>query len=627
MQSKYQLQTLATLCMAMALSACGSDDDRTDSNTPSARAVELSILHINDHHSHLDEEAWTFAFDRGQGEEEFNATRGGFPRVASLINQLAEQKPNVLKLHSGDAITGDLYFNLTDGEADAKAMNSVCFDSFVLGNHEFDAKDAGLKKFIDYLDQSTCNQPVQVLSANVQFGQSSELRNDPRVQPYRVFERGGESFGLIGLTIAGKTKNSSQPNADTLFADEVTTAQRYIDQLKQQGINRIILQTHIGYEFDQSLAAQLTDVDVIIGGDSHTLLGPTSLNQVGLSPSGAYPTQVRNKDGDLVCIAQAWQYSYVVGELNVSFDPNGKVSACTGTPHVLLGSEIKKGDTPLNDNERTQLLAQFQAAQIPLRVVEPDPATQAILQPYQAEKQAFANVKIGQAETNLCLRRVPGRVIDPNRSTIASCNIDPQVIQQGGDIQQLVAEAFYQQGKAYFNADFSIQNAGGVRIDIPQNSDVTVATIYTVLPFKNTLVRVDMTGAEVIATLEDAISNVVDQRNTGSYPYAGGLRWHVDSTQAKGQRLSGVEVRTANGSYVPLEQDKTYRVITMDFLADGQDGYSTLKTITGDRRIDVGLDYAEAFLTYAQSLEKNAQNLSKMTKLASQDYSTQSFKE
>lgn len=102
----------------------------------------------------------------------------------------------------------------------------------------------------------------------------------------------------------------------------------------------------------------------------------------------------------------------------------------------------------------------------------------------------------------------------------------------------MVAEAFLQQGKKYFNADISIQNGGGVRVDVPQG-DITVEKIYTVLPFKNTLVQLQATGQEIKSTLEDAI-DAVALNNTGSYPYTGGLKWDVDLTQAKGQRVSNL---------------------------------------------------------------------------------------
>ena len=142
------LSVLSTL-----LVACNDDNDHSNTEKPiEAKALELNILHINDHHSHLDEESIKFKSNVGTGDEEFSVASGGFARVASLINQLAVEKKNALKIHAGDAITGDLYYNLTDGKADADAMNTVCFDTFTPGNHEFDSKDDGLKKFIGFLD-------------------------------------------------------------------------------------------------------------------------------------------------------------------------------------------------------------------------------------------------------------------------------------------------------------------------------------------------------------------------------------------------------------------------------------------------------------------------------------------
>lgn len=624
MQNKLYKPTLLSLCLGVILTGCGDDDKKVETPQPTPKAVELNILHINDHHSHLDEESLSFDMDLGAGEEEVTVSRGGFARVATLINELATEHENVLKLHSGDAITGDLYFNLSEGKADAQVMNTVCFDSFVLGNHEFDAKDAGLKKFIEFLDQGNCANPLKIVSANVNFGASSALFQNQRIQPYSIFERGGEKFGVVGLTIATKTKNASQPNEDTTFADEIETAQAQIDALKKQGVNRIILQTHTGYDLDQKLAAALTDVDVIIGGDSHTLLGPDNLSKVGMTPSGAYPTQLKNKDGDLVCVAQAWQYSYVVGELKVNFDPNGKVSSCAGTPHVLIGDNFSTKAGPLSSLGQNALINKLKSEQIPLRVVKPSTATLAVMAPYQAEKQAYANTIVAQALENLCLRRVPGAKLDTSRSSLGdACNQNPHVIAHGGDVQQLVAEAFYQQGKTYFDADLSIQNGGGVRVDIAQGP-VSVEKIYQVLPFKNTLVRLDMTGAEIKATLEDAIAGVIDQKNSGSYPYTGALRWQVDVTKAKGQRVSNLELRNAQGQYQALVMSQSYKVATIDFLANGQDFYTTLGTITGDRRLEVGLDYAEAFLEYVKKLpEQNGQKIFK--KLATQDYSTQKY--
>jgi len=154
MDNKNVIFTVTTL--AVLLSACGSDDKDLTVKSPAVQDLELNILHINDHHSHLDEESLKFKMDVGAGLEEFEVNNAGFARVAGLMDRVSKEKSNILKIHSGDAVTGDLYYNLTDGKADADAMNSICFDSMTLGNHEFDDKDAGLKKFVDFLDKSDC---------------------------------------------------------------------------------------------------------------------------------------------------------------------------------------------------------------------------------------------------------------------------------------------------------------------------------------------------------------------------------------------------------------------------------------------------------------------------------------
>jgi 5'-nucleotidase/UDP-sugar diphosphatase len=130
---------------------------------------------------------------------------------------------------------------------------------------------------------------------------------------YKIIEKDGEKIGVVGLTVKDKTQFASRPDASTRFLDEAASAQAVIDELKLRGVNKIVLLSHLGYAADKAIAPKLSGVDVIIGGDSHTLLGPDSMKNYGLTPSGAYPTQTVDKDGRKVCIAQAWQYSYAVG--------------------------------------------------------------------------------------------------------------------------------------------------------------------------------------------------------------------------------------------------------------------------------------------------------------------------
>lgn len=573
-------------------------------------AFGLNILHINDHHSHLEPNTGA--------ELEFNGTEtdvetGGFPRVVTKIAELAAGLDNVLKLHAGDAITGTIYYSLFKGEADAQMMNQVCFDAFALGNHEFDDSDAGLAEFIDYLnaDPDQCNTPV--LGANVLPAIGTPLRPDAGtslIQPYVIKEVGGEQIGIIGIDIAQKTKVSSSPLDTTEFLDEADTAQFYIDELTAMGVDKIVLMTHYQYLNDLALAGQLRGVDLIVGGDSHTLLGDTFAD-FGLNPGGPYPTQVSDADGKPVCVVQAWQYAEVVGELNAQFNREGEVVSCNGTPHLLLGDTFVRDDASLAGDALAEVL-DIIAGTPELSIVEPDAETEALLAVYAADVEVLKNTVIGTISEDLCLERIPGQ----GRSAI--CDVAATQA-NGGDIQQLVTEAFLQRS---FDADVALQNAGGVRIDIPAG-DITVNDAFTLLPFANTLVNLEMTGAEIKQVLEEAVTNFLDNGgSSGSYPYAANLRWHVDLSQPAGSRFSNVEIRRKGTTdWLPLQDSDVVKVVTNSFIAAGRDGYLTFGTVSAEGRVvDTFIDYAQSFIDYVE------QDLGGVVEpLPCDDYSTQLF--
>ncbi|MFN8821952.1 MAG: 5'-nucleotidase C-terminal domain-containing protein [Betaproteobacteria bacterium] len=590
----------AGMCAALlltSLAACGGSDD--------GRPLDLTILHVNDHHSRLDAETVNLSVRTAAGGRE-NVTfpLGGFARVAQAMDELSAGSANVLKLHAGDAITGDLYYTITNGRADADLMNTVCFDAFTLGNHEFDSGDAGLKTFLDFLRAGDCRTPVLSANTNLTLNASPLAQGSisAYVQPATIVVRDGQQIGIIGITAAGKTKNSSRPDASTTFANEAQTAQGQIDGLRAGGINKIILLTHQGYAEDVAMARALSGVDVIVGGDSHTLLGPTELTTFAVTaPAGAYPTQVVNRDGKLVCVAQAWQYGWAVGNLKVRFDQAGDVTSCGGSPQILLGNPTRRatGTVALTDADRTAIAADL-ATQPALRVTAEAARAVTTLAPFQQQRTAFGANVVGAAATNLCLRRVPGTKRDITRSKFADCNTGSFTSTHGGDMQQIVAQAFLEQGRTFGGVDIALQNAGGVRVDLDAGN-VTVGNVYTVLPFRNVLVRLTMTGAEVKQTLEDAITFLLaGAGNTGTYPYAASLRFRVDLNQPANNRVSNLEVKNAQDAWVALNPAATYRVITNDFVADGGDGWVTLRSVTGARRENTFLDYADSFLRYTQ---------------------------
>lgn len=581
----------AALC-ATTLAACGGSDDSSSSD-PSFTAIELNVAHINDHHSQLEPFALQELTLNGVATQ---VDLGGFARQTALFKKAEAEKKNLLKIHAGDAVTGTLYYTFYKGDVDAKMMNTICFDAFELGNHEFDDGDAVLANFLDTLITGPCKTPVLAANVTPKLGTALAPRTvNDYLQPYTIKTIEGVKVAMIGIDIKDKTVNSSRPLDTTTFSDEVSTAQATINTLKTaHGVRHIVLVTHQGYDRDKAMAAQLTDVDVIIGGDSHSLLGDFSAQ--GLTSSGAYPTVLKNKDRDTVCIGQAWEYSKAFGLMNVKFNSRGAVESCSGQASLVIGDNFKRKDTAgvwqtLADADKSALVTAL-ATQPAVKVTTPDTAAAAVLKSY-TDRIAVEKAKvIGSATESLCLVRVPGE--STNRSAgVAGCET-ANTLAQGSDAAQVVAESFLASSK---RANFALQNAGGVRVPIAAGP-ISMNTAFTVLPFTNVIVEMDLSGQEVINALEDAVANHLDAlQSSGSHPYAAGLRWDLDMSKAKGSRFSNVQVRDkTTGAWAAIDLSKTYVLATNDFIASGKDGYTALGTAyTAGRFVNTYLLYTQTF--------------------------------
>lgn len=566
---------LLHLCLLLPLAAC----TQLPTEPQQPEDLTLVIAHINDHHSNLAPKQQLSLRLAGHTTE---VEVGGFPRVASKLQQLQQRHPQLLRLHAGDAITGDLYYSLFQGDADAHFMREVCFDAFTLGNHEFDDGDAHLAHFIQSLHDDQCQTPI--LSANIRPKVGTPLAPNHEwelFQPYVIQKVAGHQVAIIGLTIAQKTRQSSQPLPTTAFLDELETARYYIEKLQQQGIGKFVLLTHYGYLNDILLAQRLPAVDVIVGGDSHSLLGDFA--PIGLTADGDYPTVVTNLDGAPVCIVQGKDYSQVVGELIVHFEGD-RVKRCEGRPHLLIGDNFNRDGQPLSDEQRQEVLA-FVAESDVLSLVEPDPALQSLLEFYSTRIDELAAQHIAYLPERLCR-------MDPGEPREESCGTASQ-----SDLHFVVSQAFLQQSR---QADIALQNAGGVRTDLPAGP-LSIAQVYQLLPFSNTLIHLQMYGHEVQQVLEDAIDySITPGASTGGYPHGAGIRFDVDLTKPKNQRVSNIEVKR-EGLWQPLQPEEVYLVVTNSFIASGQDGWATFgRVMAADRYQDTYINYAQAFIDFAR---------------------------
>ncbi len=587
MQLLRKLMPLMAITILSATAAgCGSDSD-DDSSNPEGQAsshITVKILHFNDTHSHLAANSAGLSFDGLDTGSEI----GGMARIAAKINELKSGAENSLVLHAGDAVQGTLYYTLFRGKAEAEVMNAMGFDAMTIGNHEFDDGDQWLAGFIN-----TLNFPV--ISANIEVPDDHLLAG--LYERCIVKEVNGERIGIIGLTIAGKTRKSSRPGGEVTFDDELTAVWAAVEELTAMGVGKIILLSHYGHQYAQAIAAQLSQVDIIVDGDSHTLLGDFSA--FGLESSGEYPTIGQNGDGDPVCVVQAWEYGKVLGELDATFDGD-VLESCSGTPHLILGEtftrEDDSGEEYILEGEELAAVQAAVDASDQVVIVGEDPTIAAIIGKYAGQLEFLGGQVIGTAGVDLLHNRVPGH------------EYNGVTLDLGSDIAPLVAKSFYEQ---YPPADLCIQNGGGVRISI-YAGEITYAAAYELLPFANTLFALDMFGSEIKQVLEDAVENIVQGGSSGAFPYSYALRYDVDATQPYGSRVGGLEIMDREtGVFSPLQDDVGYVVVTNDFIASGRDGYTTFALVQEERGpgIDTYLDYAMSFANYVESLAAAGQPL------------------
>ncbi|MDN4501498.1 5'-nucleotidase C-terminal domain-containing protein [Alteromonadaceae bacterium BrNp21-10] len=550
----------------LLVSGCSDDNDSSPVPvnppvTESPKAVDITILHTNDHHSYLEGQTYDLKIDHDEnvdGIEDIRLNLGGFSRIASAISEYRDE--NTLVLNSGE-LNGTLYFSLYKGEVDIKVFNYLDLDAYQLGNHEFDEGEARLVELIEM-----ANFPI--LGGNVQPTSDSPLFNS-NIEPYVIKEINGEKIAILGVLKVEKTRESSMVTDAVEFIDEIESVKTHVADLTAQGVNKIILLSHVGYDFDQVIAEQVTGVDIIVGGDTHNALDSTGeLAQLGVNVTGEYPTIVNNPDNEPVYIVQAWEYAKGLGRLNISFDANGKVTDIDGNLELLVGQPYQVKDesgswvnaTPQKITDISTAISNIAS----IREIEGDVAVNDIIQPYKESLAEYQKVELGTVTQTMPFTRIPTDFIAGQQPS-------------GSYAAQVVADAFL----TYLpKADVSIQNAGGVRSEFTSGV-FTVADAYTILPFSNTVVTIDMTGAQIIKVLNEGLTYSQGiSGSTGSFPYSSHLRYDVLLGAAEQQGIVNVEVKDrGTNEWSDIDINATYSVATNSFTAQGKDGYVTFAEV------------------------------------------------
>lgn len=355
---------------------------------------------------------------------------------------------------------------------------------------------------------------------------SAEETLNGKVENHVVLEVGGKKIGVISA-LATDTVETSSPGPNVVFQDEIEALQADVATLQGEGVDIIVALNHVGLTKDLAIAEAVDGIDVVIGGHSHTLMS----NDDAETP--AYPTMV----GD-AAVAQAYAYTKYLGHLTVTFDDDGNVTAASGDPMLLDAS------------------------------VEPNAAFTARIAEMGAPIEEMKTRVVAEAAEAIEGGRDTCRAMEcPMGSLIADAMLD-RVKDQGIEI--------------------AIQNGGGIRASIDAG-EVTMGEVLTVLPFQNTLSTFQVSGAAIVAALENGVGQI--EEGAGRFPQVAGMSYAFDVAKPAGERVSDVMVGGA-----PIDMDKVYGVVSNNYVRNGGDGYAMF--VGAENAYDFGPDLADVTAEY-----------------------------
>ncbi len=488
-----------------------------------AAEYKLTILHTNDFHARFEPIS---KYDSGcrEGDNAEGKCFGGSARLVTAIADARARAGNSVLVDGGDQFQGSLFYTYYKGKVAAEMMNKLGYDGMTVGNHEFDDGPEVLRGFMDAV-----GFPVLMSNADV----SKEPQLADTLKKSTVIEQGGEKIGLIGLT-PEDTNELASPGPNITFSDPIAAVQGEVDRLTAEGVNKIIVLSHSGYAVDQRVAAGTTGVDVIVGGHSNTYLSNVAEKAVG-----PYPTVVND-----VQIVQAYAYGKFLGELNVTFDDDGNVTAASGEPLIMDGTVFEDGETVARIADLAEPLDEIR------------------------------NKVVASAAT----------AIEGDRAVCRAGEC-----QMGNLVADAMLERVADQG-----VTIAISNSGGIRASIDAG-DVTMGEVLTVLPFQNTLSTFEISGKVLVEALEHGVSQVEESK--GRFLQVAGLSFVWDQSIAPNEgRISEVMVASEDG-FVPIDLAQTYLVVTNDYVRKGGDGF---KMFAGDDKnaYDFGPDLADVTAEY-----------------------------
>ncbi|NER21995.1 MAG: bifunctional metallophosphatase/5'-nucleotidase [Symploca sp. SIO1B1] len=581
------LVTTVTLVIS-ALLATGKSNPESELTSVDSTPFTLQLLHASDFESGLE-------------------ALEDVPRFSAVLNALKDDYPNTLILSSGDNyIPSPFLFAGSDpslndtpvgkagiGHADIEILNQFGIQASTVGNHDF---DLGSKEVRDIIQPSGDYRGTlfPYLSANLDFstepnlsdrvtanGQEASTIPPGSVTGTAVITVNGEPFGIVGGTTPLLPSISSPDNIAVLpenatdydaLAAEIQAA---VNELTATGINKVILLAHmqqLNIERDE-LAPRLQDVDIIVAGGSHTLLSDANDHlRSGDTSGGVYPILKTDEDGNPIAVVNTDANSKYVGRLVIDFDANG----------IIIPSSI---DSKISGAYATddQGVAAVEGT--------PDPEIVEIIDTLGTVIATQDGNVFGNTEVFLRGDRTFIRTEETNLGNLTSDadlayakTVDATTVislKNGGSIRSNIGVISAGKGSTDPN-DFELLPPAANPAAGKEEGEVSQLDITNSLRFNNGLTLFTLTAEQLLQTIEHGVAGTGPGATPGQFPQVGGLKFSFDATRPANERVISlvvvdnqdqiIDVVAKDGQLVG-EPSRTFRVVTVNYLADGGDGY------------------------------------------------------
>ncbi|WP_375749831.1 bifunctional metallophosphatase/5'-nucleotidase [Vibrio sp. HN007] len=556
------------------------------------KPVKLTVAHINDTHSYFEPQSLQLTLDiEGEKVTPF-VSNGGFARIAARAKQLKqraiENGSEFLFFHAGDCFQGTLYFSLFKGQANADMLNALELDAMTLGNHELDMGNDPVAEFLGRI-----NFPL--MSGNWDVSNESPhkkltLKESKKLISYNTKtkaanwitkEAQGETVAIFGLSI-DKMEDIANVDPDTPFMNTFETARSTVQEIQKQGINKIILVSHLGYDVDKELASDVDGISLIIGGHTHTLQGDFS--DLGLNKEDDYGSQVNQ-----TYIVQSGFHSQSIGHCDIEFSADGKVIHFSGRNELLIGRRLCIDATlqQTHDDDVHNKAAQYLRQHNNIVVCKRDPLLHTLLEDkYIPKVRKLQQEIIGTVPRDLRHIRLPDSI-------------------GGSEVAPLVAESFYHMmhSKGY-SPEFAIHNAGGVRTNL-RAGPVTVADIAgKLLPFAVPIGVYYLKGKDIALILEGAINNALNNgmigTGSGSYPYTYNLDFHYNKQKPEGERIENLRIYQQDKGWQNVVPERQYMGTSSAYTMKGKEGYDAITRVAGEGTV-THYSMADCFIQFVKN--------------------------